>query len=189
MRADLHAISLGQLAAVPPRPGSRPRSQLADAVLQYMADEVGRLTTPGDILTGITFQPNRAIRGGRPDAAISDADEQIHLSEFSLKMDSTYLGFSTRLCRQRRGRTRYVLAGQMGDGGLHYHGVAIAAADRQDRFEMWAEPCWRRLTLGGSLHLDNKLDGGWLAYATRHLVNPQDTALHVFPPDRRRYAA
>lgn len=182
------AVSLGQLDMAPCRTGSWLRSRLADAVLQHMADQVERLAAPGDILAGITLQPNRSVRGGRPDAGISDADEQLHLSRFSLEMDRIYLGFDNRLRRQRRGRTRYVLAGQMGDGGMHYHGVAIVAADRWDRFEMWAEPCWRSMTRGGSLRLDLNPDGGWLAYATRHLVNPQEIGLHVLPPDRRDYA-
>lgn len=163
-----------------------PRSAFADVACQWLAAEVVRMRTlrPDSVLRAITLQPNRTPRPGI-DPTLSDCDEAPHLFAFSLALDRQHLGYGHRVSRMKRCRPWYVLAGQMGGGGMHYHGVVGLPPNKIELFDAHAAQLWQRITRGGSLATDDKLDAGWFGYSTRTLKEGQPFVFHVIPELRR----
>jgi len=180
------ASSLGQIAAVPPRPGSRPRrpsSRLASALIDFTVAEVDQRQArrPGDVLLSLTLQPGRTAARA-PDYELSDLSEAKLLETFSATMDRRHLGYGERFRTMKKHRPWYFLIGQPGAGGMHYHGLASVPLDKIEAFKTNAPWVWENLTQGGSLVIDDKLDAGWLDYATRHINDtPQGIAWHLIP--------
>ncbi len=176
-------VSLAKLRSIPsdyivPPPG------LPAATASLIEQEVVRQLDrrPNHVLVGITFQPNRLTAAG--DNELSDAREERWLDQFSRDMDSLHLGFGPGYRRKKMARPFYVLVGQPGVGGQHYHGLVGVPADKLGAFLQVAPQVWKQITRGGSMRLDYndaQPNAGWTSYAVRHLVNPQAVTWHVIP--------